>query len=100
MEINSFIPLHFPFLLLILLSSSEFKLREAFINQSQEFYESTPQNLTSDPEANVKLVNDWVATKTQNRIKKLVDSLDESADLVLLNAVYFIGQWPCFHICV
>ncbi|XP_047656208.1 plasma protease C1 inhibitor [Tachysurus fulvidraco] len=71
----------------------ELKLREAFINQTQEFYDSVPQKLTNDSAANVKLINTWVADKTQNRVTELVDSLDSSVNIILLNAVYFIGKW-------
>ncbi|XP_060737046.1 plasma protease C1 inhibitor [Tachysurus vachellii] len=76
-----------------MLFDPELKLREAFINQTQEFYDSVPQKLTNDSAANVKLINTWVADKTQNRITELVDSLDSSVNIILLNAVYFIGKW-------
>ncbi|KAF4072707.1 hypothetical protein AMELA_G00266010 [Ameiurus melas] len=69
------------------------KLQEAFINQSKEFYDSVPQKLTNDSARNVKLINSWVANHTQNRITELVDSVDESIEFILLNAVYFIGKW-------
>lgn len=92
------IPPFFLFHFLLLLSFSELKLHEAFISQSKEFYDSVPKKLTNDSAANVKLVNSWVANFTQNRIPELVDSVDESIEFILLNAVYFIGQWPCFHL--
>ncbi|XP_062855555.1 plasma protease C1 inhibitor [Trichomycterus rosablanca] len=68
-------------------------INQAFINQSQEFYDSVPEKLTNSSEANVKMINDWVAAKTQNRITELVESMDNSAEFILLNAVYFIGKW-------
>ncbi|TUD19549.1 Plasma protease C1 inhibitor [Bagarius yarrelli] len=68
----------------------ELQIHEAFINQSQKFYDSVPQKLTNDSAANVKLINDWVASKTQSRITTLVDSVDGSVEFLLLNAVYFI----------
>ncbi|KAM9476169.1 plasma protease C1 inhibitor isoform 1-T1 [Clarias gariepinus] len=71
----------------------ELKLREAFVNQTQEFYDFTPQKLTSDSEANVRMINNWVSSQTENRIPELVDFFDESTEFVLLNAVYFMGQW-------
>ncbi|KAK3540058.1 hypothetical protein QTP70_025374 [Hemibagrus guttatus] len=76
-----------------MLFKAELKLREAFVNKTQEFYNSVPQKLTNDSEANVKLINTWVASKTQNRITNLVESVDPSAEFILLNAVYFIGKW-------
>ncbi|XP_058246050.1 plasma protease C1 inhibitor [Hemibagrus wyckioides] len=76
-----------------MLVNPELKFHEAYINQTREFYDSVPQKLTNDSEANVKLINSWVASKTQNRITKLVESVDPSAEFILLNAVYFIGKW-------
>ncbi|MCI4380476.1 hypothetical protein PGIGA_G00240420 [Pangasianodon gigas] len=73
--------------------NQKLKLQEAFVNQSQEFYDSVPQKLTNNSETNLKLINDWVASKSQNRITGLVDFLDESTEIILLNAVYFIGKW-------
>lgn len=42
-----------------------------------------------------KLINGWVADKTQERIKDLVPPgiLDDLTRLVLVNAVYFKGKW-------
>ena len=41
----------------------------------------------------VNKINDWVKEKTNNMIPKLLQSLDPSTVLVLLNAVYFKGTW-------
>lgn len=59
-----------------------------------EFYEATPAKLTQDSEQNVKMINDWVAEKTKHKIPKLVDSVDSFNQLILVNAVYFLGQCP------
>ena len=40
-------------------------------------------------------INDWVAEQTAQRIKDLIppDVLDEMTRLVLVNAIYFLGDW-------
>lgn len=40
-------------------------------------------------------INDWVATQTEQRIKDLIPGggVDSNTRLVLVNAVYFLGQW-------
>ncbi|XP_051508903.1 plasma protease C1 inhibitor-like isoform X2 [Myxocyprinus asiaticus] len=73
--------------------SPEYRLAEAFINQSLDFYDAKPQELTNDSDHNVKLINNWVAEKTNNKITELVDEVDPFTLFVLLNAVYFNGKW-------
>jgi len=38
-------------------------------------------------------INDFVAAKTEGRIERILDQLDESSAAVLLNAVYFKAAW-------
>lgn len=38
-------------------------------------------------------INRWCSKKTRGKIPKVIDSLDSSALMVLLNAVYFKGKW-------
>lgn len=38
-------------------------------------------------------VNAWVSRKTEGKIDKILDRLDPTATLVLLNAVYFKAKW-------
>ncbi|XP_039520162.1 plasma protease C1 inhibitor isoform X1 [Pimephales promelas] len=73
--------------------SPEQQLGEAFINQSLEFYDAMPQKLTNDSDLNVKLINEWVADKTNKKITELITDVDHSTSFVLLNAVYFNGKW-------
>jgi serpin B len=42
-----------------------------------------------------KTINDWVLEQTQDKIKELLPegTLDESTRLVLVNAIYFKGEW-------
>uniref|UniRef100_A0A4W5LQC8 Serpin peptidase inhibitor, clade G (C1 inhibitor), member 1 n=1 Tax=Hucho hucho TaxID=62062 RepID=A0A4W5LQC8_9TELE len=69
------------------------KLSESFTNQSMQYYDADPVKLTNSVEVNVETINSWVAKQTDNKIKELVDSVPAHTELVLLNAVYFNGQW-------
>ncbi|CAB1328178.1 unnamed protein product [Coregonus sp. 'balchen'] len=68
-------------------------LSESFTNQSMQFYDSDPVKLTNSSEVNVEMINSWVAKQTNNKIKELVNYVPAHTELVLLNAVYFNGQW-------
>ncbi|MFO0672567.1 MAG: serpin family protein [Polyangiaceae bacterium] len=46
-----------------------------------------------DPAAAADTINRWIEEKTENRIQKMLSSLDPSTELVLVNAVYFNAAW-------
>jgi serpin B len=52
-------------------------------------------NFISDPEGSRQTINNWVAQKTEDKIKELLPqgSIDSLARLVLTNAIYFYGAW-------
>ncbi|XP_058875297.1 hemicentin-1-like isoform X2 [Acipenser ruthenus] len=69
------------------------ELQEFFKDQSKEFYGEGPQLLTNDSEANVRMVNEWVAEHTEHKITRLVDDVPATTELLLLNAIYYQGKW-------
>lgn len=77
--------------------SSAFNLSESFLNQSMEFYDSEPVKLLNSSERNTEMINSWVADKTKNQIKQLVQSVSPYTQLLLLNAVSFSGKRTVFQ---
>jgi serine protease inhibitor len=66
---------------------------ESFLRRNARYYGAEIQSLDfSSPRASEK-INGWVAEKTNNRITKIVDGIDGSAILFLINAIYFKGSW-------
>ncbi|MEN6625645.1 MAG: serpin family protein [Candidatus Sumerlaeia bacterium] len=63
----------------------------ALVNQ---YYETaiTPIDYSKPLEA-CAAINRWVAEKTDHKIEGLIDEVDPLTDLVLVNAIYFKGQW-------
>ncbi|KAH8352072.1 hypothetical protein KR084_001789, partial [Drosophila pseudotakahashii] len=49
----------------------------------------------TDPKKTASIINKWVKEQTRNRIKSIAEEEDINPDLiaVLLNAIYFKGQW-------
>ncbi len=41
----------------------------------------------------VDRINGWVKEKTEGKIEKIIESLESNSVCVLLNAIYFKGQW-------
>ena len=59
-----------------------------FLKLAKEKYSSEIQ-----PLKNVQQINNWCNSKTHGKIKKIVDYLPPNIFMVILNAIYFKGQW-------
>jgi serpin B len=70
-------------------------LVEEFAENSKKNYGAEIQNLDfSDGLAAAKTINKWVEDNTNNLIKDLLKPADvQGASLVLVNAIYFYGEW-------
>lgn len=53
----------------------------------------TPLDYQTDAAGAVEKINKWVEDKTRNKIKKLFSQLGSDTRLVLVNAIYFKGNW-------
>merc|ERR1719402_634069 len=73
-----------------------YKLVEKFTEKMRNFFntEATLTDFAKSEEA-TKLINGWVEEKTRDKIKDLIPEgvLDASTRLVLVNAIYFKGDW-------
>ena len=45
------------------------------------------------PLKSVKQINDWCDKKTHGKIKEIIDKLEDNIFMVILNAIYFKGEW-------
>ncbi len=71
---------------------NSFPVNENFTDTVASYYNSEIVNLPFDQEA-VNRINQWVSDRTNARIKRMIDRLSPDAVMVLLNAIYFKGQW-------
>jgi len=72
------------------------QLVEAFAEAMQKDFQSESSTLDfSKPDQAVKIINDWVAKKTKDRIRNILapDALNSDTVLVLANALYFKNAW-------
>ncbi|CAH0558183.1 unnamed protein product [Brassicogethes aeneus] len=71
-------------------------LQEEFGKTAKEDFKSEVQQVDfAKNVAAAQTINSWVEDKTKNKIKDLItpDSLDGMTRLVLVNAIYFKGDW-------
>lgn len=70
---------------------------DSFLKLTKKDYGAgfNPVDFKTSAEVARKTINDWVAQKTEDKIKDLIGPrvLDRSTRLVLTNAVYFNGNW-------
>ena len=68
-------------------------LRPDYLKQTQAWYGAEMTDLDfSDPSAATR-INGWASKETQGKIAKVIERIDPADLALLLNAVYFKGQW-------
>ncbi|XP_034369180.1 serpin B4-like [Arvicanthis niloticus] len=77
--------------------AKEFPFLQTFLEDIKEYYQANVESLdfVHAAEESQKKINSWVERQTNGKIKDLFPSgsLSSSTILVLVNAVYFKGQW-------
>lgn len=71
----------------------ELAVKGDFVNVNKEFYDAIVKSLNFNSSDALKTINGWVATKTRGKIPTIIDSVDPSIVMILLNAIYFNGIW-------
>jgi serine protease inhibitor len=65
-----------------------------FLNTNKTYYDSEITDLDFSNPGSADIINEWVAKKTNNKIKKIVGKpINSSIVMYLINAVYFYGGW-------
>jgi serpin B len=79
-------------------NSDSFDLSEKFQSDAQTFYSVLPEEevVTSESfrqDSTLEHINDWVRRSTGGMIPSILDKLEPDMASILLNALYFQGQW-------
>ena len=68
-------------------------LRPDYVKQTKTWYDAEMADLDfSNPSAATR-INSWASKQTHDRIPKVIDRVDPATLVLLLNAVYFKGEW-------
>ncbi len=68
-------------------------LRPEYVRVTKESYDAEINVLDFSDPGSVARINGWAATQTQDRIPKVIERIDPADLVLLLNAVYFKGEW-------
>ncbi len=72
---------------------NSFPFEQSFFDVVRTYFQSDVQGLNFNDPNSVKIINNWVAAKTHNKIKSILDRIDRNAVMFLINAIYFKGTW-------
>lgn len=64
-----------------------------FISTNQDYFDAAVEELDfTDPGA-VDIINSWIESKTNDRIKEMLDQIPSNTVMYLVNAIYFNAKW-------
>ncbi len=70
-----------------------FSVENTFIDINKTYFDADVATLElQSPEA-LNTINDWVNTKTNEKIPKILDSIKDNIVMFLVSAIYFKGDW-------
>ncbi|MGN7385715.1 serpin family protein [Sporosarcina sp. SAFN-015] len=74
--------------------NDQYKFQDEFANQSKDYFNAEIEEINITSNDSPKRINDWVEKATNGKIDKMVNGpLDEDLVAMLLNAIYFKGDW-------
>jgi len=69
------------------------KLSPEYVKRMHAAYDAELVDLDFSAPNATRRVNDWASRQTQGKIPKVIDRIDPAELLLLMNAVYFKGEW-------
>ena len=70
-----------------------FPFHRAFFDTVSHYFDARVAGLDFASPATVDRINAWVDTATAGKIPKVIDGIDDSLVMLLMNAIYFKGSW-------
>lgn len=65
----------------------------AYAEKCRKYYSSEARSLPFQAPSSLTEINKWCSTKTHGKIPAILETLQKTDGLVLINAVYFKGDW-------
>lgn len=71
-----------------------FPVLPSFVDTTRAYFGATVRGLNfDDTQASLATINHWVDSTTNGRIPAVLDAIDPSQVMFLMNAIYFKGSW-------
>ncbi|CAL8286722.1 unnamed protein product [Lota lota] len=74
--------------------SNGFEIETKFSKEIKMFFGADVINVNlTDTKASIDIINEYVSQKTGNKVTELLTSLDPLTQLMLINTIFFQGEW-------
>lgn len=74
-------------------ANKDVSLKPDFLQRNRDFYTARISNLDFTDISSPAIINDWVNENTRGKINKIIEKIEPSQVLFLINAIYFKGSW-------
>lgn len=74
-------------------AAKDLTLRKQFCKNMEDTFDAESFSVDFGADGTLKQVNDWCSKKTNGLIPKMFDQLDAQTRALLINALYFKGDW-------
>jgi serpin B len=71
----------------------DIEFKKPFLETNQKVFDASIRALDFAEPSSKDIINAWVDRHTKGKIPEIVDKVDSSTVLFLINAIYFKGQW-------
>lgn len=71
----------------------DFPFTQSFLDAGKTWFDAQVSALDFRNPSAVTTINDWVSSATAGKIPKIIDGIDDSQVMFLINAIYFKGSW-------
>src|SRR6185437_9163375 len=72
---------------------NSFQPLASFLDILQNSFQASVKGLNFNDPSSVNTINDWVSQKTNNKIPTIIQKIDPSDLMYLINAICFNGEW-------
>jgi len=74
-------------------TNNGFPILPEFVTVNKEAYDAEIRNENFSLPATLDMINNWASEKTHGKIPTILEELDPSTVVILMNALYFLGDW-------
>ena len=70
-----------------------FPVKQEFMDLNSNYYKAQVRELDFSKASALNTINDWVSSNTHEKIDEIIDHIDPSTMMILINAIYFNCLW-------